>query len=99
MLAWWYFAVSPRSLAADDYDGGGGAAMKAKQCDECRHFYIGAASRVPENLIVTKELCAFPGCVACLRGHCPRFYVPQSETDDTWGWKRRCDDFKEVNDE
>ena len=55
--------------------------VKAKHCDDCKH-----ARNVDryDRLI-------------CAKGHKPRFYKPKSLHatifSDSWGWKRRCDDF------
>lgn len=35
----------------------------------------------------------------CGLGHRPRFYMPRDPPPDGWGWKRRCEDFKDRNDE
>ena len=35
----------------------------------------------------------------CAKGHKPRFYKPEGNYPwytNAWGWKRRCDDFKEM---
>ena len=52
---------------------------KTKQCDECEHC---------------QEL-NFRRTTPCSLGHRPRFYQPTSEGDMSWGWKRKCEDFKE----
>ena len=35
--------------------------------------------------------------LVCEAGHKPRFYKPKSPTDFDWGWKRKCEDFKEID--
>lgn len=43
------------------------------------------------------ELCTkWTGTIPCEAGHRPRFYVPRSPYDDSWGWKRKCADFDTV---
>lgn len=32
----------------------------------------------------------------CAKGHKPRFYQPTRIMDNNWGWKRKCEDFKEL---
>lgn len=32
----------------------------------------------------------------CKLKHKPRFYFPVGIRDNNWGWKRRCEDFKEM---
>ena len=39
-----------------------------------------------------------PGTVCKLK-HKPRFYQPTRIMDNNWGWKRRCEDFKEATDD
>jgi predicted anti-sigma-YlaC factor YlaD len=54
--------------------------MKAKNCDECKHF--------SETLATYKRPCKLL--------HRPRFYVPRTTTQaeaGDYGWKRRCNDF------
>ena len=57
---------------------------KTRYCDECEHW---------------QEI-NFRRTTPCSLGHKPRFYRP---TDDphhiNWGWKRRCEDFKEKRDD
>lgn len=56
---------------------------EAKYCDECLHFRF-----TEEN---TRDVCSF--------GHKPRMYIPQTyhaAMIGTWGWKRRCEDFKKA---
>lgn len=56
--------------------------MKARQCDECKHY--------------DAEIVPYEGW-PCVEGHKPRFYKPltisQAHSGD-WGWKRRCEDFE-----
>ena len=56
--------------------------MKAANCADCKHFAFKASLL---NL--------------CKRGHKPRFYIPQTMAQANigdFGWKRRCEDFKEM---
>ena len=59
---------------------------KTRYCDECAHrrlYSEGAAESPP-----------------CELGHKPRFYKPyEYQHDYNWGWKRRCEDFKEKRDD
>lgn len=32
----------------------------------------------------------------CRKQHYPRFYKPKHPRDMDWGWKRKCEDFKEA---
>lgn len=57
-----------------------GEEIKAKHCDECRHF--------DQPTALTRPPCAI--------GNKPRFYKPKHGRDDDWGWKRKCNDFEEV---
>ena len=58
---------------------------KARHCDFCLHrrrYSEGNADSPP-----------------CELGHKPRFYRPKDDVDphdSSWGWKRRCKDFKEM---
>jgi len=54
--------------------------MKARHCDECRYW---------QNPKSVKHS-------GCDKGHRPRFYVPKRPNDLDWGWKRRCEDFREI---
>ena len=58
---------------------------KTRHCDECQHF--------DAALLDAGE--GWP----CGEGHKPRFYQPTSEGDLSWGWKRRCEDFKDATHE
>ena len=55
--------------------------MKTQQCDECKH---GTMRALPKPTLV------------CAMLHKPRFYAPVYFQRDTWGWKRKCDDFLQV---
>jgi hypothetical protein len=56
---------------------------KARNCADCDHFrFVGTLQDACE----------------CSKGHRPRFYNPRSPNDPDWGWKRRCDDFKQKQD-
>ena len=59
-------------------------ATATRHCDECEHF----DRRIP----------ALDSGLVCLLGHKPRFYQPYKIEDHRWGWKRRCEDFKEAKD-
>lgn len=39
------------------------------------------------------------GAPDCAKGHKPRFYLPTRIMAQNWGYKRRCEDFKETKDE
>ena len=52
---------------------------KTRHCDECLH----------------RQEINFRRTNPCELGHKPRFYQPTHEGDKNWGWKRRCEDFKE----
>jgi hypothetical protein len=66
--------------------------VKTQQCDDCAYgetheshpygFYIGG-----EQPTTTFE---------CHKGHKPRFYLPRDMMDTTWGWKRKCADYKQA---
>ena len=53
---------------------------QTRYCDCCSYA----------NITYTTELC-------CTKGHKPRFYKPKSEgyMNHDWGWKRKCEDYKE----
>lgn len=54
---------------------------KTRHCDECGHYTM---HRIDDTR------------TPCSLGHKPRFYMPGSNPHDPgWGWKRRCEDFKE----
>lgn len=57
--------------------------MKANNCDECKH----AKFRETNNLQPS---------IACGMLHRPRFYAPVYLMRDTWGYKRKCEDFLTV---
>ena len=57
---------------------------KTRYCDECSN-YDERKSRVSEN--------------PCGIGHKPRFYRQRVGWSPDWGWKRRCEDFKEKRDD
>ena len=58
-------------------------ATATRHCDWCAHrrrYVEGKAESPP-----------------CELGHKPRFYRPKDDVDphdSSWGWKRRCEDFK-----
>ena len=53
--------------------------MKAKHCDECKHFN-------DEDI---------PGARVCEMNHQPRWYGQKNVYETDWGYKRVCEDFKE----
>lgn len=56
----------------------------ANHCDECKHFYYHVGADVHE----------------CMKGHKPRFYKPHwIDKNTSWGWKRKCEDFKDADHE
>ena len=57
---------------------------KAKKCDECEHW---------------DETLAAYLLPPCGIGHKPRFYQQRTGYGPSWGWKRKCDDFKEKQNE
>jgi len=34
--------------------------------------------------------------LACVLDHKPRWFAPKSVLDQNYGWKRRCEDFREL---
>lgn len=56
--------------------------MKAKYCDECRHFN-------DEDV---------PGAAVCWKGNKPRWYAPKSDSAHAtdYGYKRKCDDYEQA---
>ena len=54
---------------------------KTRHCEECWHM--------------DRRIEALDANAVCKLKHKPRFYQPTSEGDMSWGWKRRCEDFKE----
>ena len=57
---------------------------RSKQCDECEHW---------DDTLAAYEL------PPCDLGHKPRFYRQLDKAGRIPGWKRRCEDFKEKEDE
>ena len=55
--------------------------MKAKHCDECKHFN-------DEDV---------PGTKVCEKNHKPRWYGQKHVQDTDWGYKRVCVDFERHN--
>lgn len=53
--------------------------MKAKHCDECKHFN-------DEDV---------PGTKVCWKNHHPRWYVQKYILDTDWGYKKKCKDYEE----
>ena len=51
-----------------------------QRCDECKHATMRAQ---PKQY----------GLLVCAMLHKPRFYAPVYLMRDTWGWKRKCEDF------
>lgn len=58
-------------------------ATATRHCEECWHF---DGTKAVEDL------------PPCEKGHKTRFYRPKDDVDphdSSWGWKRKCEDFKE----
>jgi len=54
--------------------------MKTQHCDQCKHATMRA---LPKPTLI------------CAMLHKPRFYAPVYWLKDSWGWKRKCEDFLE----
>ena len=54
---------------------------KTRHCEECWHM--------------DRRIEALDANAVCKLKHKPRFYQPARIMDNNWGWKRRCEDFKE----
>ena len=55
--------------------------LKTKHCDECKHGrFIDIEGMLKPHM-------------DCLMLHKPRFYAPDYFDRDTWGYKRKCEDF------
>ena len=54
---------------------------KTRHCDECKRYTL---HRIDDTR------------TPCSLGHRPRFYQPTRIVDNNWGWKRRCEDYKEA---
>ena len=66
-----------------------GLGMKAKHCDTCQHKTV-------EEAILTGG--QWKTCVlTCAIGHKPRFFKPRYIHDYEWGWKRKCEDYKNAD--
>lgn len=52
--------------------------MKTQHCDQCKHATMRAQ---PKPVLI------------CAMLHKPRFYAPVYWLKDSWGWKRKCEDF------
>ena len=52
--------------------------MKTQHCDECKHATMRS---LPKPVLI------------CAILHKPRFYAPVYWLKDSWGWKRKCEDF------
>lgn len=52
--------------------------MKTQNCDECKHATM---RTLPKPVLI------------CAMLHKPRFYAPVYWMKDSWGWKRKCEDF------
>lgn len=61
--------------------------MKTRHCDECKHF----APRALRDYPLLRD-CS----VLCDKGHKLRFYKPKTYVDNTWGYKRKCEDFEPI---
>jgi hypothetical protein len=68
--------------AATDKVCGKKRIMKTKHCDQCKHATMRA---LPNPTLI------------CAMLHKPRFYAPVYWLKDSWGWKRKCEDFLEKN--
>ena len=55
--------------------------IKTRNCNKCKH-----------GMIITVEGMLRPR-MECLMLHKPRFYAPDYFNRDTWGYKRKCEDF------
>lgn len=85
-------------------------ARETHDCDQCQHWSEGFLSDGGDHQLVTAGECrrtlkgvVIPGCgpmgdytVVCRLGRRPRFTAPRSESDISWGWRRRCSDFLPV---
>lgn len=66
-----------------------GLGMNAKHCDTCQHKTV-------EEAILTGG--QWKTCVlTCAIGHKPRFFKPRYIHDYEWGWKRKCEDYKNAD--
>ena len=61
--------------------------MKAKHCDTCHN-------KVVEEAILTGGQWK-TRVLTCALGHKPRFFKPRYIHDYEWGWKRKCEDYKQ----
>ena len=68
----------PQRTAQAGRESTGANIMKTQHCDKCRH---GTIRVTPKPALV------------CAMLHKPRFYAPIYLMRDTWGWKRKCEDF------
>ena len=60
--------------------------VKAKHCDACQHGIV------EEAILIGGR---WKTCVlTCSLGHKPRFFKPKNAGDYEYGWKRRCEDYK-----
>lgn len=59
-------------------------ATATRHCDECEHW---------------DETLAAYLLPPCGIGHKPRFYKPDKSDSNNWGWKRKCEDYKERHDD
>ena len=56
--------------------------LKTQHCDECKHGrFIDIEGMLKPRM-------------DCLMLHKPRFYAPDYFDRDTWGYKRKCEDFQ-----
>ena len=54
-----------------------------RQCDECRHFSTDLMEGLDTDQI-------------CQKNHRPHFFNPTSPVDVFYGWKRKCEDFVDL---
>ena len=64
-----------------------------RHCDQCRYFFGGELFPIeddPAGLIRWRRM------PYCNQGFKPRFYMPTGPADDSYGWKRKCEAFAEI---
>ena len=62
---------------------------RAKHCDTCHN-------KVVEEAILTGGQWK-TRVLTCALGHKPRFFKPRYINDYEWGWKRKCEDYKNAD--
>lgn len=60
-----------------------------RNCDMC------AWGRWGTELLLNPEPFAVKYRFTCDKGHRPRYYQPKGPMDENYGYKRRCDDYRE----